>query len=88
MIECVLFCEYDWIMIYCFFLSELNKDRMMEILEDRGLSFLFPLMRIQAELSRQIRADPNATVYYKWIRENVDSKLYSDSSFITILVTV
>lgn len=69
-------------------LPELNKDRMMEILEDRGLSFLFPLMRIQAELSRQIRADPNATVYYKWIRENVDSKLYSDSSFITILVTV
>lgn len=69
-------------------LPELNKDRMMEILEDRGLSFLFPLMRIQAELSRQIRADPNATVYYKWIRDNVDSKLYSDSAFITILVTV
>lgn len=61
---------------------------MMEILEDRGLSFLFPLMRIQTELTRQIRADANATVYYKWIRENVDNKLFSDSSFITILVTV
>lgn len=69
-------------------LPELNKDRMMEILEDRGLSFLFPLMRIQTELTRQIRADANATVYYKWIRENVDNKLFSDSSFITILVTV
>jgi len=59
----------------------------MEILEDRGLSFLFPLLRVQSELWRQLRAEPDPSSFYKWIRDNVDASLYSDAAFITTLVT-
>jgi len=64
-----------------------SEDRMMEILEDRGLSFLFPLLRVQSELWKQLKAEPNPTSFYKWIRDNVDGSLYSDPAFITMLVT-
>lgn len=64
-----------------------NKERMIELLEDRGLSFLFPLMRIQTELWKQIKSEPNPQSFYKWLRDNVDGKLYADEGFITILVT-
>ena len=74
--------------IYCC-VTELdnNKDRMMEILEDRGLSFLFPLLRVQSELWKQLKADANPATFYKWIHDNVDGSLYSDPGFITALVT-
>jgi len=59
----------------------------MEILDDRGLSFLFPLLRVQSELWKQLKADPNPTAFFKWIRDNVDGNLYGDAEFITTLVT-
>ena len=64
-----------------------TKERMVEILEDRSLSFMFPLLRVQSDLWRQIRSDPNPANIYKWIKENVDSNLQSDPGFIEILVT-
>jgi translation initiation factor 4G len=67
---------------------ELNKNRMMEILEDRGLGFLMPLLRVQSEMTKQLKADPNPTTFYKWVRDNVDCKLFSDTGFITVLVTI
>jgi len=69
--------------------SELDnsKDRMMEILEDRGLGFLFPLLRVQSELWKQLKADPNPASFFKWIRDSVDSSLYTNPAFITSLVT-
>lgn len=59
----------------------------MEILEDRGLSFMFPLLRIQAELARQIATEPSATALYKWIKEKVEVPLQTDPGFVNILVT-
>lgn len=64
-----------------------NKERMLEILEDRNLSFIFPLLRIQAELGRQIAAEPTANALFKWIKDKVDISLQTDSGFINILVT-
>jgi len=64
-----------------------NKERMIEILEDRGLGFLFPLMRIQTELWKQIKSEPNPQSFYKKLRDSVDSKLYTDEGVITILIT-
>ncbi|CAG5124674.1 unnamed protein product, partial [Candidula unifasciata] len=64
-----------------------RKERMLEILEDRGLSFIFPLLRIQAELGRQIAAEPVAASLFKWIKEKVDPSLQSDPGFINVLVT-
>ena len=65
-----------------------NKDRLGEILDDRGLGFLFPLLRIQSDLWKQIQADPTPAQFYKWIKENLDSSCYTVPGFITALFTV
>ena len=64
-----------------------RKERMLEILEDRGLSFMFPLMRVQSELGRQIAAEPSAGAIFKWIKERVEPPLFTNPKFINILVT-
>jgi len=66
---------------------ERSKDRMMIILEDRGLSFMFPLLRVQAELWKQIQAQPNPAALFKWIRENLDIDLQADKGFINTLIS-
>jgi translation initiation factor 4G len=65
-----------------------TKDRMAEILDDRSLSFLYPLLRVQAELWKQIQIDSNPTQFYKWIKDNVDPSSFTDPGFITAVVTV
>lgn len=65
-----------------------NKDRLGEILDDRGLSFLFPLLRIQSDLWKQIQADPTPAQFYKWIKENVDQSCYTMPGFISALFAV
>ncbi|PSN51862.1 Eukaryotic translation initiation factor 4 gamma 2 [Blattella germanica] len=65
-----------------------TKDRLSEILEDRGLTFLFPLLRIQSELWKQLQADPNPTQFYKWIKENLDPSHHTNPGFINALMTV
>lgn len=64
-----------------------SKERLMDVLEDRGLNFLFPLLRIQADLWKQILADPNPPVFYKWVKENVDVSQQITPGFINALVT-
>uniref|UniRef100_A0A674F6K6 Eukaryotic translation initiation factor 4 gamma 2 n=1 Tax=Salmo trutta TaxID=8032 RepID=A0A674F6K6_SALTR len=64
-----------------------NKDRMLEILEGKGLSFLFPLMKLEKELLKQIKADPSPQSIYKWIKDNISSKLHTDKGFVNILMT-
>ncbi|XP_023646587.2 eukaryotic translation initiation factor 4 gamma 2-like [Paramormyrops kingsleyae] len=64
-----------------------NKDRMLEILEGKGLSFLFPLLKLEKELLKQIKADPSPQVIYKWIKDNISPKLHTDKGFINILMT-
>lgn len=65
-----------------------TKDRLAEILDDRKLSFLQPLLRIESELWRQIKEDPQPTSFYKWIKDNVNPVRYSDPGFITALISV
>lgn len=65
-----------------------NKDRLAEILDDRKLSFLQPLLRIESELWRQIQTDSQPQTFYKWIKDNVDAMRYTDPGFITALMTV
>lgn len=68
--------------------SDRTKDRMAEILDDRSLSFLYPLLRVESELWKQIQCDPQPQTFYKWIKDNVDSTKYADPGFITALMTV
>ncbi|XP_061599039.1 eukaryotic translation initiation factor 4 gamma 2a [Cololabis saira] len=64
-----------------------NKDRMLEILEGKGLSFLFPLMKLEKELLKQIKVDPSPQSIYKWIKDNISPKLHTDRGFVNILIT-
>uniref|UniRef100_A0A3B3Z130 Eukaryotic translation initiation factor 4 gamma 2 n=1 Tax=Poecilia mexicana TaxID=48701 RepID=A0A3B3Z130_9TELE len=64
-----------------------NKDRMLEILEGKGLGFLFPLMKLEKELLKQIKVDPSPQSIYKWIKDNISPKLHTDKGFVNILVT-
>uniref|UniRef100_A0A8C5WGD9 Eukaryotic translation initiation factor 4 gamma 2 n=1 Tax=Leptobrachium leishanense TaxID=445787 RepID=A0A8C5WGD9_9ANUR len=64
-----------------------NKDRMLEILEGKGLSFLFPLMKLEKELLKQIEMDPSPQSIYKWIKDNISPKLHLDKGFVNILMT-
>uniref|UniRef100_A0A182M377 Eukaryotic translation initiation factor 4 gamma 2 n=1 Tax=Anopheles culicifacies TaxID=139723 RepID=A0A182M377_9DIPT len=65
-----------------------TKDRMAEILEDRNLNFLYPLLRVQAELWKQIQSDVNPQQFYKWIKENVEPSCYAEQGFIVAIMTV
>ncbi|XP_050409520.2 eukaryotic translation initiation factor 4 gamma 2, partial [Patella vulgata] len=64
-----------------------KRERLLETLEDRGLSFLFPLMKIQSELGKQIQLDPTANSLFKWIKDRVDNNMQKDPRFINILTT-
>uniref|UniRef100_G3P4P1 Eukaryotic translation initiation factor 4 gamma 2 n=1 Tax=Gasterosteus aculeatus aculeatus TaxID=481459 RepID=G3P4P1_GASAC len=64
-----------------------NRDRMLEILEGKSLSFLFPLLKLEKELLKQIKADPFPQSIYKWIKDNISPKLHTDKGFVNILMT-
>lgn len=60
---------------------------MLEVLEGKGLSFLFPLLKLEKELLKQIKADPSPQTIYKWIKDNISLKLHTDKGFVNILMT-
>ncbi|KAI8489500.1 Eukaryotic translation initiation factor 4 gamma 2 [Branchiostoma belcheri] len=64
-----------------------NKEKMMGILEGKGLSFLFPLLRMQAELWKALQADPTPAAIYKWIKDNVETRLHTDPGFVNVLMS-
>ncbi|XP_012279847.1 eukaryotic translation initiation factor 4 gamma 2 isoform X2 [Orussus abietinus] len=68
--------------------AEKTKERLGEILEDRELTFLYPLLRIQGEMWRQLEADPSPAAFYKWIKEKLEPSHHSDTGFINALTTV
>lgn len=68
--------------------AEKTKDRLGEILEDRDLTFLYPLLRIQGDMWRQLESDPNPKSFYLWIKEKLDPSHHSDPGFINALMSV
>ncbi|XP_011500682.1 PREDICTED: eukaryotic translation initiation factor 4 gamma 2 isoform X2 [Ceratosolen solmsi marchali] len=68
--------------------ADKTKERLGEILEDRDLTFLYPLLRIQGDMWRQLESDPAPNSLYKWIKEKLDLSHHSDPGFINALITV
>ncbi|CAG7820950.1 unnamed protein product [Allacma fusca] len=68
--------------------TDRTKDRMADILEERELSFLFPLLKIQAEMAKQLQSNSDSLSFFTWIKENVDSDYHTSQGFISALVTV
>ncbi|UYV80632.1 EIF4G2 [Cordylochernes scorpioides] len=63
-----------------------SPEHLADILEERDLGFLSPLLRIQTDLWRQLQADPGPSVLYRWIKDHVDAKLHNTAGFINILL--
>ncbi|XP_076068111.1 N-acetyltransferase 1 isoform X2 [Oratosquilla oratoria] len=68
--------------------ADRTKEKLADLLEDRHLSFLFPLLRIQAELLKTLMGDPTPQSFYKYIKDNLDSTHYTAPGFINALMTV
>lgn len=68
--------------------ADKTKERLAEILEDRELTFLYPLLKIQGDIWRQLEYDPNPNTLYKWIKEKLEPSHHSDSEFINALMNV
>ncbi|XP_074096174.1 N-acetyltransferase 1 isoform X1 [Cotesia typhae] len=68
--------------------AEKTKERLGEILEDRELTFLYPLLRIQGDMSRQLESDPSPNAFYKWIKDKLHPAHHADPGFINALMTV
>ncbi|XP_033117991.1 eukaryotic translation initiation factor 4 gamma 2-like [Anneissia japonica] len=64
-----------------------NKEKMIDILDGKNLSFLFPLLRLQGDIWKQIKTDPNPQTLYKWIKDSVDPSLHKEKGFINALTT-
>lgn len=65
-----------------------TKERMADILEERELSFLFPLLKIQAEMSKQLQTIPDALAFFSWVQDNVNPNYHSSQGFISALMSV
>ena len=67
--------------------AERTKERLAEVLDERQLAFLCPLLRLPAQLVRQLSADPSEAAFYKWIRANVPAHLHQERDFVSALFT-
>ena len=67
--------------------AERTKERLGEVLDERQLAFLCPLLRLPAQLVRQLSADPSEAAFYKWIRANVPATLHQERDFVGALFT-
>jgi len=66
--------------------ADRNKEQLSNILRDRGLSFLYTLLRIESELVRLMATpDLTAKTLYNWIKDNVDTQLQKSTGFVNVL---
>lgn len=68
--------------------SQRTKEKLAEILEEKKLTFLCPMLLLEADLAKQLQLDPNPQQFYKWIKENLEPVYFNEPGFITALMTV
>ncbi|GBP07490.1 Eukaryotic translation initiation factor 4 gamma 2 [Eumeta japonica] len=61
---------------------------LAEAVEARGLAALVPQLRVQAELARQLAAEPAPTALYRWIKANVEPTVRHNAAFVSTLVAL
>lgn len=69
--------------------ADRNKERMADILEDRNLTFLYPMLRIESDITRLINSEEGCTPasLYRWLKDNVNLSLQSTPEFISVVFT-
>jgi len=65
-----------------------NKERLAQILEDRALGFVYPMLKLEPCLHEQIQSNQVSCSQLKeWIDTNISSEIQNTISFIQSLVT-
>ncbi len=64
-----------------------NKERLIQILEDRELSFVYPMLRIESTLFEKIQSNLSCVDLKEWIEANVDVDIRMSIGFIQSLVS-
>ena len=65
-----------------------HKDRLIQILEDRELSFVYPMLKIESTLLEKIQSNSLSSDELKeWIEANVSTNVTNSTDFIHSLVT-
>lgn len=68
--------------------SDRHKDRLIQILEDRELSFVYPMLKIESSLLERIQSNSlNNNDLKQWIEANVSVSVTQSNDFIHSLVT-
>ncbi len=68
--------------------SDRHKERLIQILEDRELSFVYPMLKIENALLEKVQAETMTNENLKkWIEDNVSPSVTVSSDFIHSLVT-
>lgn len=65
-----------------------TKETLSTLLEENNLIFLFPLLKIQSELWKHIKAENNPVNFYKWLKDYLEPQYSCDAGFVNALVTV
>ncbi|KAL1452459.1 hypothetical protein WDU94_006687 [Cyamophila willieti] len=68
--------------------ADKTKEKLSMLLEKNDLIFLFPLLKIQSELWKHIKAENNPSNFYKWLKEYLEPQYLKDAGFVNALVTV
>jgi hypothetical protein len=64
-----------------------NKDRLIQILEDRELSFVYPMLKIESTLFEKIQSNLSSKELKEWIELHVDADIRMSIGFIQSLVS-
>ena len=64
-----------------------NKDRLIQILEDRELSFVYPMLKIESLLYEKICTYSSSAELKEWIEAHVEPDIRGSIGFIQSLVT-
>lgn len=68
--------------------SDRHKDRLIQILEDRELSFVYPMLKIESALLARIQANSLDNDELKgWIEANVSQSVTNSNDFVHSLVS-
>lgn len=68
--------------------SERTKTRLNEVLEERQLVFLEPLLVLERELWSALEREPTAQSLYRCAKESISAEHHTSPAFITALMTV
>ena len=64
-----------------------SSEGVVKVLEERKLDFLYPIKRLQRDLTGLFSQGTSAVGVYKWIKSEVNSSLYNNPDFISTLTT-